>query len=100
VRDPTPTKRKLAEAQRIFSRVADSVASGQWHVKPAAEEWSVAEIVAHLVMVERAIIDGADRITQKDPVKIPFHKRFHLPLWLVEARNSAKNADSAGPDVG
>jgi len=37
-------------------------------------------------MVERAIIGGADRITQKTPKLIPFLKRFHLPLWLVESR--------------
>ncbi len=37
-------------------------------------------------MVERAIIGGADRITQKIPKPIPFLKRFHFPLWLVESR--------------
>ena len=36
--------------------------------------------------VERAIIGGADRITQKIPKAIPFLKRFHFPMWLVEGR--------------
>jgi hypothetical protein len=58
----------------------------QWNRKPGADKWSTAEIVAHLVMVERAIIGGADRITRKNPQKVPFLKRFHLPLWLVETR--------------
>ena len=31
-------------------------------------------------------MSGADRITQKAPKHIPFMKRGHLPLWLVEAR--------------
>lgn len=82
----TPTKQKLAEAQRVFFRAADSVAAEQWKVKPAAEEWSAAEVVAHLVMVERAIIGGADRITQRKPQATAFFKRFHLPIWLVKAR--------------
>jgi DinB superfamily len=86
VRDLAATREKLAEAQRTFFRAADSVSFGQWNTKPGAEEWSTAEIVAHLVMVERAIIGAADRITQKKPSKVPFFKRFHRPLWLVETR--------------
>jgi hypothetical protein len=31
-------------------------------------------------------VGGADRIVQKTPKRIPYLKRFHLPLWLVEAR--------------
>jgi hypothetical protein len=42
--------------------------------------------VAHLVMVERAVVGGADRITQKTPRYVPFHKRFHIPIWVVESR--------------
>ena len=86
MRDLAATREKLADAQRTFFRAADSVSFRQWNTKPGAEEWSTAEVVAHLVMVERAIIGGADRITQKKPQKVPFFKRFHLPLWLVEAR--------------
>lgn len=42
--------------------------------------------MAHLVMVERAVLGGADRIIQKTPKHIPLRRRFHLPLWLVEWR--------------
>jgi uncharacterized damage-inducible protein DinB len=55
---------KLKRAQRIF-RAADAISAEQWNSKPSAEEWSAAEMVAHLVTVERAILGGADRITQK-----------------------------------
>jgi hypothetical protein len=72
-------------AKSIFF-AADSVPFREWNRKPGADKWSTAEIVAHLVMVERAIIGGADRITRKNPQKVPFFKRFHLPLWLVERR--------------
>ena len=58
----------------------------QWTTKPSAQEWSTAEVVAHLVMVERAIIGGADRVTQKAPSRVRWMKRLHWPLWLVEAR--------------
>lgn len=81
-----PILERLRCAQTAFFRAADSVSPKLWKTKPKADEWSAAEIVAHLVMVERAIIGGADRITQKIPKPIPFLKRFHFPMWLVESR--------------
>jgi hypothetical protein len=81
-----PIFEKLVRAQTAFFRAADDVPAEQWSAKPSAEEWSAAELVAHLIMVERAIVGGADRVTQKTPKRIPFRKRFHLPMWLVESR--------------
>ena len=81
-----PIVERLARAQRSFFRAADAIPPRQWSRKPRAAEWSAAELVAHLVMVERAVVGGADRMTQKTPREIPFLKRLHLPLWLVEAR--------------
>ena len=82
----TPIIEKLAGAQTTFLRAADAVSPEQWYRRPSAEDWSAAEVVAHLIMVERAIVGGADRVTQKPPKALPFLKRIHLPLWLVEAR--------------
>lgn len=42
--------------------------------------------MAHLIVVERTIVGGADRITQKIPEAVPFLKRWHVPLWVVESR--------------
>ena len=81
-----PIVAKLARTQRSFFRAADTIPLEQWSSKPRAEEWSAAELVAHLVMVERAVVGGADRIIQKAPKEIPFRKRFHLPVWVVESR--------------
>jgi hypothetical protein len=81
-----PIVEKLARAQKSFFRAADTIPPEQWSRRPRAEEWSAAELVAHLVMVERAVVGGADRIIQKTPREIPFRKRFHLPFWLVESR--------------
>ena len=81
-----PILEKLARAQTEFFRAADCVPTEQWMAKPGAEEWSAAELVAHLIMVERAIVGGADRITRKTPKPIPYFNRFHLPLWVVESR--------------
>ena len=77
---------KLSCAQKAFFQAADSVPAEQWNAKPKADAWSAAELVAHLVTVERTIIGSADRVTQKIPKPIPFLKRFHFPMWLVESR--------------
>jgi hypothetical protein len=81
-----PILEKLARAQTAFFRAADAVPSTQWNAKPRPEQWSAGELVAHLVMVERAVVGGADRISQEIPKHIPYLKRFHFPLWLVERR--------------
>lgn len=81
-----PIREKLRCAQTGFFRAADSISAEKWNTKPDPNEWSAAELVAHLMMVERAILGGADRITQKKAKPIPFLKRFHFPMWLVESR--------------
>jgi len=86
VRSLNPILEKLARAQTSFFRAADVVPPEHWGAKPSAQEWSAAEVVAHLIVVERAVLGGADRITQKTPKQIPLPKRFHLPMWLVESR--------------
>jgi hypothetical protein len=57
-----------------------------WGNCPGLKEWSAAELVAHLAVVERGVITTVDRRTQKSPIPVPFLRRFHLPLWLMEAR--------------
>lgn len=86
MRSLQPTLTKLARAQAGFFRAADAVPPEHWNTQPSAGQWSAAQLVAHLVMVEKAVVGGADRITQKTPRYIPFHKRFHIPIWVVESR--------------
>ena len=70
----------------MFCRAADTILPESWGQRPGPEQWSAAEVVAHLVVVERTVIGKADRVIEKTPLRIPFPKRLHLPLWLVEAR--------------
>jgi uncharacterized damage-inducible protein DinB len=76
----------LARAQREFLSAADHVPPDQWKRNPSEGRWSAGEVVAHLIMVERAILTGTDRLLQKPPKPWPFHKRLHLPMAIVEAR--------------
>jgi hypothetical protein len=81
-----PILEKLMHAQTAFFRAADAIQPENWKVKTKPERWCAGELVAHLIMVERGILGGADRVVQKTPKRIPYLKRFHLPMWLVEAR--------------
>jgi hypothetical protein len=86
VQSLAPILEKLAEAQTTFFLAADAIPADLWTRKPSVKEWSAAEVVVHLVMVERAIVGGADRIIQKAPRPVSLLKRLHLPMWLVESR--------------
>ena len=81
-----PILEKLAFAQDRLLRAADSIPADQWKKSPGNGAWSAAQLVAHLIMVERAVIGSADRLLQKTPKHTSLLKRFHLPLALVEAR--------------
>lgn len=82
----SPILVKLADSQAAFLSAADRIPAEHWNKKAKAEQWSAGEIVAHLITVERAIVSTADRMVQKEPRGIPFWKRVHVPLRLVEWR--------------
>jgi len=81
-----PIREKLARAQAIFFRAADNIPLEKWGDCPGVNEWSAAQLVAHLEVVERGVVTNVDRLTQKAPIPVSFPRRMHLPLWLVEAR--------------
>ena len=77
---------KLARSQADFLCTADAVPCELWQTRPPDGGWSPAEIVAHLCQVERGVLGTADRIIRHPPRPVPFLKRFHVPLRIVEAR--------------
>jgi uncharacterized damage-inducible protein DinB len=76
----------LDRAQRELLRAADAVSANQWKTRPGEGRWSAGELVGHLITIERAILRNADRMLQKPPKSVPFYKRFHVPMALVESR--------------
>jgi uncharacterized damage-inducible protein DinB len=76
----------LDRAQRELLRAADAVSANQWKVGPGEGRWSAGELVGHLMTIERAILQNAHRMLQKAPKSVPFYKRFHVPMALVESR--------------
>ena len=76
----------MAKAQRRFLSAADAVPAEEWKTRPSEGRWSAAELVAHLMMVERAVIGKADRVAQKPPKRVSLLMRIHIPMKLVESR--------------
>ena len=76
----------LARAQRELLRAADEVPADQWRTRPAEERWSAGELTGHLITIERAIISRTDKVLRKPPKEVPFFKRFHVPMVIVESR--------------
>lgn len=76
----------MAKSQAGLLSAADAVSAEEWKTRPSKGKWSAAELVAHLAMVERAVVGKADRIAQKPPRRISLLKRIHLPMALVESR--------------
>lgn len=77
---------KLDRAQQSLLRTANAVPADLWKTSPRQGAWSAAELIAHVMTVERTVIGATDRILKKQPKHIPALKRFHLPLALVEKR--------------
>jgi uncharacterized damage-inducible protein DinB len=65
---------------------ADAVAAEEWKTRPGDGRWSAAELVAHLILVERGVIGKADRVAQHPPKRVSLLKRIHIPMALVERR--------------
>jgi len=76
----------LDRAQRELLRASDAVSANQWKTRPGEGRWSAGELVGHLITIERAILRNADRMLQKPPKSVPFYKRFHVPMAVVESR--------------
>ena len=84
----------LARAQAELLRAADAVPAEQWKTRPADGRWSAGELIGHLSEIERAILSRADKQLQKPPKAVPFYKRFHVPMMIVEKRVIKRKAPS------
>jgi uncharacterized damage-inducible protein DinB len=85
----------LARAQSELMRAADGIPAEQWKTRPAEGRWSAGELIGHLTAIERAILSRTDKVLQKPPKSVPFYKRFHVPMMIVEARVIRRKAPSA-----
>jgi len=81
-----PILKKLDRAQHNLLRAADAISADLWKTCPRQGTWSAAELIAHVMMVERTVVGAAERILKKQPKHIPVLKRFRLPFAFTEMR--------------
>jgi DinB superfamily len=81
-----PILKKLAGAQDRLLRATDAVPAAFWNTRPREGAWSTAEVIAHVIIIERTVIAAASRILKKEPRHTPLLKRFRLPIVFAERR--------------
>src|ERR1700732_4413520 len=81
-----PIFEKLDRAQQRLLRAADNIPADVWKTPSKEVSWSAAEIMAHVMSIERTVIGAAERIFKKQPRRTPLLKRFRLPFALAEFR--------------
>ncbi len=82
----TPILEHLSKARAALLATAESVPPDRWRQAPRAGAWSAGEVIAHLMMVEKRIVEGAEKIVIGPPTVQPLWKRIHLPVRLGEWR--------------
>jgi hypothetical protein len=82
----SPILEKLSVAQERLLRAADAIPADLWNTPPRKGCWSAAEVIAHVIAIERTVIVVTGKILKKQPKQIPLLKRFRLPLAFAEIR--------------
>ena len=70
---------RLGRARARLLAVADQIPVEVWNQRPEPEHWSAAEVVAHLTMVEAAVVKGMQKLLTTEPQPMSFWRRIHIP---------------------
>lgn len=81
-----PILEKLANAQHRLLCAADAIPADYWGTRPREDAWSAAEVIAHVITIERTVVAAVVRILKKEPKHTPLLKRFRLPIVFAERR--------------
>src|SRR5260370_10538601 len=81
-----PILEKVGNAQHSLLLAADAIPTNLWNTPPRSGAWSAAEVIAHIMTIERGVTGAAERIFQKQPKHFPFVRRFRLPFFVAEMR--------------
>lgn len=82
----------LARSREEFIKTTESFLNEQWRIAPCEGVWSAAEVVAHVSMVERSVVQFASKIAQKAPKITPFWKHFHVPVAFAAWRGAKRKS--------
>lgn len=75
----SPVVGRLGRARSRLLEVADRIPAEVWNRRPEPERWSAAEVIAHLMMVEAAVVKGMEKLLATEPRPVAFWRRIHIP---------------------
>jgi hypothetical protein len=84
--DWTPIVSQLDSTRAVLLSTAIALPEDRWRTPPRPGAWSGAEVMAHLMMVESRVLDGAEKTASAPPQRVRLWKRLHLPVALAEWR--------------
>jgi hypothetical protein len=79
------TLRRLDAVHAELKTTVNGVDPALLSKRPAENEWSVAEVIEHLCLVEGAVMKGIKLKLAQPPVKVSFVKKF-FPMRIVSLR--------------
>ena len=79
------TLRRLDTVHAELKSTVNSIDPALLSRRPAENEWSVAEVIEHLCLVEGAVMKGIKAKLAQPPVKVSFLKKF-FPMRIVSLR--------------
>jgi DinB family protein len=79
------TLRRLDAVHAELKTTVNGVDPALISKRPAENEWSVAEVIEHLCLVESAVMKGIKAKLAQPPVKVSFLKKF-FPMRIVSLR--------------
>lgn len=77
---------RLMQVRLQLLAVATGIPEELWQKQPAPGRWSAAEVIAHLTMVEAAVVEKAAKRVATEPRPVPLWRRLHIPPKLAEWR--------------
>jgi uncharacterized damage-inducible protein DinB len=77
--------RRLDSAHQRLHSVISPLSPDVYSKRPTAGEWSVAEIVQHLCLVEERVIKELEKAIARPPKRVAFLRRF-APTSLISVR--------------
>ncbi len=86
MRDVAAIVELLNRAHLDLLEACAEVPSSRWKRPPGKDKWSAGEVVAHLTMVESAVVNGAREELSRKPGRHPLWKRVHIPVALTSWR--------------
>lgn len=79
------TLRRLDTVHAELKTTINGVDPALLYRRPAEDEWSVAEVIEHLCLVEGAVMKGIKSKLAQPPVKVSFLRKF-FPMRIVSLR--------------